>query len=689
MRKILLLGALFVSVFMLASCEEITEDYNKEQEPSIELKVEGELFQKYEDGQALEDVTFTVDFKKFSENNIDLNNVEIKWFINNQIIAEHNNKKSIVQKVNAPGNITIKVEVKFTFEGSLKTLEENSLISVNKVPTQILVENNVDPSRSNISVTIGENTNVTFTGTIIGNLNHPILKWVILRETSGEPELVEEIMIKNEDLILSGEKGTATLNYNFSTTGNYIVSIQTGEGYLQDANKYISNTTYINVNFGLFEITTTENKVMNETNGITNRTLTVNELDKEVVGEGVYKWYLNGVELDNDNKTTFVHTDITLGGYVYQVKYIPNNNPLEPVETDPFLLVNGVLVDNVAELLDALNSKTKGIILTDDITYPSESEDDTLVINYDLTLYGNGKTFSSNEIKTFIKVKSNNVNIANITLNRSRKYSLHIENSENVYLENIKINEFGSTDLNEFLKGDFNAGVYIDRSKAIINNIEFLTGAMVGIRIDQHMEEGKTILKLYGELTYDIEDPVLLPVGSGKSPLEGVDFIASGFDYFALPAGDITIRRWDNIGDPISWEIYDPIKTEYNAGEFLDLFGIGININISFLKGFEISGENGLEFVKMYIKLFKQYGKIEIFNVENEEDMLMKYYIVGDTDAETIYGEDRLIYSNDKLLITDKNLAIEPKLPSEKGEYKIRIYIGEEFYLGYIIVTVK
>jgi len=694
MRKTLTLIALLFTVFILSSCEEITDDFNKEQEPSIELKSEGELIQIYEDGQALEDVLFSVEFKKFTENNINLNNVEVNWIINGQKIAEHKNKTSITLKVNSPGETTVKVEVKFIFEGVNKVLEQNSLISVVRTPTQIIVENSVDKTKNNVSVTIGENTNVTFTGTITGNLNHPIIKWVILKETSGEPVLVEEIPITFNDLVIVGKKGTATLNYNFTTAGNFNVSLQTGEGYTQDANKYISNTTHINVNFGLFEITTIDNKVMNTTTEIKNRLLVVNELNKAVVGDGVYKWYLNGIELDNDDNTTLTHTDQTLGGYLYQVKYFPNSDPLNPIETNPFLVVNGVLVDDEVELLEALENKVKGIILTDDIdvtTTNNTVEGLLLLIDYGVTIYGNGKTLTSDEVSTFIKVKANNVNIANLTLNRSNKYSLHIETAENIYLENLKINEFGNTNLNELLSGNFNAGVYVDRSKVVINDIEFLTGAMVGIRIDQHLEEGLTVLKLYGDFIYNTNDPILLPVGSGKSSLKGVEFIASGFDYFALPAGDITIRRWDNVGKPISWEIYDPLKIEYNQSDFLDLFGIGINIDISFLKGFEISGESGLTFVKLYIEIFKQYGKIEIFDLEDEETILKKYYIVGNTKDETVYGEDRLIYSESKDLNTDENpvTPIKPTLPNEKGQYKIKIYIGEEFYLGYIIITVE
>jgi len=688
MRKIIILAALFFSVLILSSCEEITDDYNKEQEPSIELKTEGELTQIYEDGQLLEDVSFTVELKKFTENNINLSNVEINWYVNGQVIVEHKNKNTITQKVNSPGEITIKVEVKYVFEGAPKTLEEHALISVLKTPTQIVVSNSIDSSKSNVSVTVGENTNITFTGTITGNLSHPILKWVILRETSGEPILVEEIPITSNDLVVVGKKGTATLPYNFTDVGNFIVSMQTGEGYLQDANKYVSNTTHINVNYGLFEITSNNDKVMNTTTGITSRTLTVNELNKSLVGEGVYKWYLNGTLLENNDNKTYIHSDQSLGGYIYQVKYFPNSDPTKPIETDPFLIVNGVLVSSEAELLQAIANEEKGIIFSNNINY---TQTEALEIDFETTIYGNGKTFSSGEISTFVKVTSDNVKIANITLDKSQKYSLHIEQAENVYLENIKMSDFGNTDFNSFLQGNFNSGVYVDRSSVVINNIEFLTGAMVGIRIDQHMGAGKTTLKLYGSLKYNLEDPVLLPVGSGKSALEGVEFIASGFDYFALPAGDITIRRWDNIGDPISWELYAPNKVDYNVGDYLDLFGIGINIDISFLKGFDISGENGLAFVKLYISMFKQYGKIDIIKMDDPtEAVIMSAYIVGDLD-ESLYGEDRLIYSLSKDINTEDNpvTPIRPSLPTEKGEYKIRIYIGEEFYLGYIIINIK
>lgn len=690
-KRILFLGFIIMSVFLLSACTEITDDYNKKQEPSIKLKNEGELIQIYEDGVALEEIVFTVTFDKFTENGIDLSKVEINWYIREQLILEHKNKTSITQKVTSPGDIPVRVEVVFLRDGKNERLEDNALISVVKTPTQLLVLNSIDQTKNNFSLTIGGNTNVTFIGKISGNLNHDIIKWVILKETSTEPELLEEVIINKNEIEVENNIGTVTLLYSFSESGNYIVSLQTGEGYTQDANKYVSNTTHINVNYGVFEINTDNEKIMVSTSANFNRVLKVNELDKNVVGEGVYKWYLNGQEINNDNKNFYVHESSSLGSFVYQVKFYMNNSD-EIIETEPFLILNGLEVSNEAELLEAFENNISGIIFKEDITYTST---ETLQINSNTAIYGNGFTFSSSEIETFLKVTNKtNVVFANITLDKSQKYSLHIERSNNVYLENIKFSDFGDTEFSKILLGEFNAGLYIDRSQVAINNIEFLSEGLVGIRLDQHLNtEGVTILKLYGELKYDLQNPVLLPVGSGKSDLEGVHFIASGFDYFALPAGNITIRRWDNIGEPISWEIYDPEKTKYHSGEFLDLFGIGINIDISFLMGesFELDGVEGLEFVKQYISYFKQYGKIEIINTSDTTETPVKtYYIVG-SDNEKVYGYDKLVYSLSKDIKTGSSYEsqVRPDLPTEPGEYKIKIFIGEEFYLGFIIITVE
>lgn len=679
MRKILL-SLLIMFSFVLVSCQEITDDYNKAKEPSIELKVEGELTQVYEENEDLEDVSFEIVFKQFTENNINMEDVEINWFIRNQLIEEHSNKTNITQIVNSPGDINVRVEVKFVFEERAKTLEADSLIRVIKTATNILVTNSIDDANHRISVKLGDNNEVEFTGRITGNLKHSVIKWVIQKQTSGEPEIYREFEV--DDLENVGGIGITNFTYKFEEPGSYIVFLQTGEGISQDANRYISNSTHINVGYGQFELSTEDEKVLSTNAGITNRVLNVNPLDEGLVGEGVYEWYLNGEKLIHTG-LTFTHEDASLGGYLYQVVFNPDDPLIVPLKTDPLLIINGVEVSNETEMLTELDNKTEALILTNDIEYTNEAE--SLNLDYPVTIYGNGHTLSSKEISIFISVTSNNVYLSNMTIVRANRYNLMFTRVDNGYLEDIKVDELGGgSNPNDFLSGDFGSGVYINKSEVVVNNIEFISGGLVGIRIDNDSSgtSKKASLELIGEFKYNSEDPLFLPIGSGKSSKEGVEVIATGFDYFALPAGQITIRRWDNQGDPVTWEIYDQEKTEYQSGEFLDLFGIGINVDIGFL-GLEISNAEGLMFVKMYISMFKEFGTLEITDLEDK--VLNTYYIVGETD-EVVYGLDKLVYSETKEL--NVNNQVEPKLPTEPGQYKIKIYISDEFYLGSVFITI-
>lgn len=684
MKKIFLV-LLFAFSLVLVACEEITDDYNNKQKPSIELTNTGELVHTY-DEDFHEEITFTVKLNKFAENEI--TDYEINWYLRGQLFVEYKNLKTITQEVKTPGSISVKVEVSFKFEGKNVKLEDDAVIVVERVATKIVVSNSIEANHV-VSVKMGENSVITFEGTITGNLKHDVINWVIQRQSGNEPITVKVI---EAEIVITNNVGKAKLEaYDFARlgVGNYIVTLQTGEGTGQDANKTISNSTHINVNFGDFEITTLDNKVMSGSN-IKAITLRVNELDSNLVGTGEYVWYLDGTEVHRGLE--LVHDNINLGGYLYQVKFVPSVlNELKEVEkevetdieTDPFLVVNGIEADNEDDLLTLITNKTEGIIVTEDITLTTTK---TLLIDFKTTIYGNGKKLIGPAINDFVHVTTNNVKFANLTFENAQKYVIVVSEVKGVYLEDVKFKDFGDTNLGNMLKGDFSAAVFVDRSEVVINNIEFLTGGLVGVRLDQQLDnEGKTILKLYGEFKYNTNDPVLLPVGSGKSNIDGVELIAKGFDYFALPAGDIVIRRWDNQGDPVSWEIYDPEKTTYAKEEFLDLYGIGIKIDISFIEGIEFASEEGLSFVKMYIAFFKQYGIIKITNMD---DVIQnKYYIVGELN-EDLYGKDRLHYSLDKTTPSTTEPVI-PSLPSTPGDYKIKIYIGEEFYLGHIIIKVE
>src|SRR5690554_647702 len=675
MRKILFAFAITISLLLVA-CTEITDDYNKAQQPSIELKYNGELLQHYEENIALEDVEFEVTFKQFSENNISMDDVTINWFVRDQLIEDYTNLTKIVQAVNSAGVIPIRVEVLFTLDGKNEVLEANQLIEVVRTETIILVTNSADPNNHRVNVTVGEDNEVEFTARITGNLNLDF-KWAIFRETMGEPELIEEIDLG--ELTVTNNVGTAKLTYTFPLSQGYIVRIHTGDGL--DANVRMSNSTYVNVRYGLFELSTPNKKVLSEREGFTNRILTVNQINESSIGAGTYEWYLNGEKIDNDNKLTYTHNDLTLGSFLYQVKFVPNNNEIEPIETEPVLIINGREVSNEAELLAAINEQVGGIILTDDIQYVGD-EVNGIRLNYPVGIYGNGHELSSYEIDIFINITSDNVHLSNMKITRARKYNILFSNVEGGYLENIQISELGGGDVMEMARGeDFGSGVYILRSEVQINNIEFLDGGLVGIRIEGILEN-KSNLRINGQLIYNNQDPIVLPIGSGSSPLDGIELIASGFDYFALPAGEITIRRWDNQGDPVQWEILPQDKTKYEVGEYLDLFGIGINVDIGFLN-LPISNADGLMFVEMYINMFNEFGTVEITNMNDE--VLDTYYIIGFKGEET-YGLDNIIYSKTNDL--DNGIQVRPDLPNEPGLYKIKIYVSDTFYLGHVVIEI-
>src|SRR5690554_664678 len=555
MRKILFAFAITISLLLVA-CTEITDDYSKAQQPSIELKYNGELLQHYEENIALEDVEFEVTFKQFSENNISMDDVTINWFVRDQLIEDYTNLTKIVQTVNSAGVIPIRVEVLFTLDGKNEVLEANQLIEVVRTETIILVTNSADPNNHRVNVTVGEDNEVEFTARITGNLNLDF-KWAIFRETMGEPELIEEIDLG--ELTVTNNVGTAKLTYTFPLSQGYIVRIHTGDGL--DANVRMSNSTYVNVRYGLFELSTPNKKVLSEREGFTNRILTVNQINESSIGAGTYEWYLNGEKIDNDNKLTYTHDDLTLGNFLYQVKFVPNNNEIEPIETEPVLIINGREVSNEAELVAALTEQVGGIILTNDIQYRGD-EVNGIRLDYPVGIYGNGHELSSYEIEVFITVVSDNVHLSNIKITKANRYNIHFYRVNGAYIEDLVMDELGggSGVSGDFLDGDFGAAIFVNKSEVIIKNIEFLSKSLVGVRIDNEVNEDEqnyktAILTLFGDFIYNLDDPLALPIGSGKSSKYAIQVRGKGLDYFELPAGKITIRRWDNQGDPVNWEL--------------------------------------------------------------------------------------------------------------------------------------
>ena len=489
-KKILIFIVTVITISLIVACEEITDDFEKAQKPSIKLLNEGELLQIYDENVALEDVLFTLELKQFEENFIEKEDIRIHWYVREQLMTEADNEMSYLQIVNAPGEITIRVEVIFEFEGKSQKLEENALINVMKVPTSILVTNSIDTTTHKISVVLGSLSEVNFTGRITGNLNHEIIKWVIQKQTTSEPVLVEEIAA---DVTVDGTAGVAILTYRFESAGNYIITLQTGEGTGQDANKYVSNSTHVSVGYGVFELSTEDSRIQSDSQAITKRTLYVSLLDEALVGSGSYEWYLNGEKL-NYSGHSYEHENMDLGGYLYEVVFVPSAGGPE-LKTTPLLLVNGFEVETETELLDALDAKKPGIILKNDIEYSNESN--SLVLDYPVTIYGDGHTLSSKEISVFMSVISDHVYLSDLKIVRANRYNLMFTNVNNIYLEDIVLEELGGgSDAGAFLSGDFGSGIYINKSEVVIHNVEFISGGLVGIRIDNDLGEAGNLAKL-------------------------------------------------------------------------------------------------------------------------------------------------------------------------------------------------
>ncbi|MBG0763215.1 hypothetical protein IY230_06315 [Acholeplasma laidlawii] len=65
------------------------------------------------------------------------------------------------------------------------------------------------------------------------------------------------------------------------------------------------------------------------------------------------------------------------------------------------------------------------------------------------------------------------------------------------------------------------------------------------------------------------------------------------------------------------------------------------------------------------------------------------YYIIGESEASGELKLDGLAYGLENTLLINGGEEVQPILPETPGQYKVKIYIGEEFYLGHIIIEVK
>ncbi len=696
MKKIFLLVALLL---VLVGCEEVTVDpTTKLVEVDLVVK-SGDLIQFYldsEDHGNLEDVTFEVVFKNLLENNLTEDDFTIKWFENEDEVVSNLNKKTYKVIVRTTMEKTIKVEASYNKAGKSETLIDSRNISVSEKPTQVTINNEFNTHIEKLLY--GGTNELKYQAVLNGNLTHKEAIWTIEYRNNKNEVTKDEVVV---DLTSKGfpKEGIAylDLDYVFDQVGEYVIQLKAG--------KYESNFRFVVVSYGPFNLTIHENDTLVQTNDYQDRTLIVGAAP-ESLGEGEYHWYLNGELIEGENEQQLIHSDNSIGGYLYYVEFVPKDDIFETIKTDPILIVNGVEVANLDEFYSAYDNKTEAIILTNDINYgsgrnPNPEADNSIKIDYPFTLYGNGYEFETGGINIIFNITSDNVYFSNLTISESNKYSVHYNNVKNGYLENVSFVNPGRGGSMTSLS----AALYVNTSEVIIKNTSISGATNTGIRIDSPgaTQDKKSILTILG--TFD-HGGTFLPVASGNSKRENVEVRSEGFVDFSIPLqasldgeeGEFAIIRWSNEEEAVSWTLNQPTNWKYLPGEYLDIHGITIDVRLGeLLGGGPIQGD--LDMVYIFLDMFRQYGTIEIFNLDNES--IGKYYVVGyqkdslvkyynETNALEVpegyyeFASDKLLYSSD----TEGNNPVKIEVPSIVGEYRVRITVGDALDLGYFTIQI-
>ena len=174
---------------------------------------------------------------------------------------------------------------------------------------------------------------------------------------------------------------------------------------------------------------------------------------------------------------------------------------------------------------------------------------------------------------------------------------------------------------------------------------------------------------------------MVAPVVSVTSKSADANITAIGFDEFVIPiGGGKMIRRWSNDAYGVKWQLQEPYNVTYHPGDPVDFSGITINVRI----GANESTTFGLDFVYLFLDLFKETGMIRITKRGQVNVPIFEYII---------YSYDESI-GGDYLKYRDKNgNDVLPLLPTELDYYEVHIWVGDTtegdgLYLGYIVVEV-
>lgn len=447
-----------------------------------------------------------------------------------------------------------------------------------------------------------------------------------------------------------------------------------------NGNKFVSNKIYVNSTYGKLLLSQGNNN-----NGVVNITSSFNaEL------EGSYRWEVltqDGIDYvlipaENSSSLTVDLSNETKSA-LYRAAFITTNDDLEII-SEPILITNNSYeVRSETELLTALGNKVKVIELKSDILYTKIDgpQNNPIIINYPVTIIGNNHRLSSLGIFMFIRVESNNVWFQNLKIDNSSRYNVMVVSSSGGYFEDVEfIKPGGGSDM--LTPG---AGIYAYGSDITVKNITITEAFNSGLRIEATYSNGNLVNKanitILGKFNYNASE-LFAPIVSVSSTSTDAKVSAVGFDEFIIPIGSgRMIRRWSNDAYGVKWELKAPYVVDYQPGEPINFRGIVINVRI----GAGESTDFGLEFVYLFLDIFKETGTIRISKPGEIATPISEY---------TIYAYDREIGGDFLLYQDDNGQAITPDLPEEPGDYQVHIWVGDTIegdglYLGYIMVRVN
>lgn len=662
MKRFKYLILVIILVFALSGCR-VPEEEKPFDPDSVEVELEhkGNLTQIDEN---VTEVKFNI---KHNQDPEKYTPSKITWNRNLIDVAEGEEYKytpisGLLSKTDIYATVTFTVEgEEYHFKTDTKTIKVSGITaSVEIMTTHPELDGTIVDNVLN-----DQSTPIEFSALITGGYGEEELSWWIVNEETKEE--VEAIQFRKNQ----------TFTYQPSSSG--LVRV---EARLK-GNKFISNKIYIRTSYGKLLLS----GQVNELNQMEIVSMFNNQL------EGTYSWEVltqskseyEVIALENKNSITFDLNTLDEPKLV-RAKFSPNSGEGVIVSEPVLVSSNYTLVSNELELLDAIANKAKAIKFTADIEYtkiddPGETGTKRpIVINYPVTIIGDNYTLSSLGIFTFIEVRSNNVWFKDIKIDHSSRYNVLVSNSINGYYENVEfIRPGGGSDM--LTPG---AGLYAYGSHVIVKNIKITQGFNSGLRVEAIYNNDivtKTAnITILGKFEYNIKE-LVAPIVSVRSKSIDANITAIGFDEFVIPIGSgKMIRRWSNDAYGVKWQLQEPYKVQYLPGEKVDFSGIVINVRI----GANETTTFGLDFVYLFLRMFKETGTIRITNLNDINNPISEYIIYGYDDA---IGGDLLLY-HDRL-----GNDVLPLLPETLGDYQVHIWVGdtqegEGLYLGYIIVRI-